>query len=80
MLVDKDAGDLVAGEMSLTVKLDSGTVVHVTKISAHRVVAGGTVYGWNFSTSTSDGAAEMEEAGSNSSMAGATDIEGDETL
>ena len=79
MLVDKAAGDLAAGEMSITVKLDNGTVARVTKISAHRVVVGGAVYGWNFSTSTSDGLAQVEEAGTNADMDGATDLEGDET-
>lgn len=79
VLVDKAASALVAGEMTITVKLDNGNVEQVTKISAHRVVAGGVVYGWNFSTSTTDSEVQVEEAGSNAAMAGATDLEGDET-
>jgi selenocysteine-specific translation elongation factor len=79
VLVNKESADLAAGEMTITVKLDNGTVAQVTKITAHRVVAGGAVYGWNFSTSTSDGEAQVEEAGSDSDMTGATDLEGDET-
>jgi selenocysteine-specific translation elongation factor len=79
VLVNKAAAALAAGEMTITVKLDNGTVAQVTKISAHRVVAGGAVYSWNFSTSTSDGAAQVEEAGSDAGMTGATDLEGDET-
>lgn len=79
VLVDKAAGALAAGEMTITVKLDDGTVARVTKIAAHKVTANGASYPWNFSTSTSDGAAQVEEAGTNAAMSGATDLEGDET-
>ena len=74
------AGDLAAGQMSITVKLDDGTVTQVSKISARRVTVLGVSYPWNFSTSTVDGAAQVEEAGSDSSLTGATDLEGDETV
>jgi hypothetical protein len=62
-LVDKAAGDLTAGEMSITVKLDNGTVEQVTKISGGTVTAGGVKRPWSFSTSTSDGAVQIDEAG-----------------
>jgi hypothetical protein len=78
-LVDKASADLLAGEMSITVKLDDTTVEQVTKISAHRITAGGVGYPWNYSTSTSDGAVQIEEAGSNIAnvAAGSTNLEGD---
>ena len=80
VLVDKASASLAAGEMSITVKLDDTTVEQVTKISAHRVTAAGVSYPWNFSTSTSDGAAQIEEAGTDSSnvAVGSTDLEGDD--
>jgi hypothetical protein len=65
--------------MSITVKLDDTTVEQVTKISAHRITAAGVSYPWNYSTSTSDGAVQIEEAGSNIAnvAAGSTNLEGD---
>lgn len=78
-LVDKASASLVAGEMSITVKLDDTTVEQVTKISAHRITASGVSYPWNYSTSTSDGAVEIEEAGTDTAnvAAGSTNLEGD---
>ncbi len=69
---------LADGEMSITVKLDDGTVVQITKISAHRITANGDSYPWNFSTSTTDEAVQMEEAGTDAALTDATDLEGDE--
>lgn len=63
MLVDKAAGDLVAGEMSITVKLDSGEVAQVTKIAARKVTVNGVSMPWNFDAATDDGAVQVEEAG-----------------
>jgi hypothetical protein len=89
-LVDKAAGALTAGEMSITVKFDDGAVEQVTKISGGTLTAGGVKRPWNFSVSTGDGAVQVEEAGSginNNSTAGdvsddflnaPTDLEGDE--
>lgn len=77
-LVPKASGDLLSGEMSITVKNDAGTISQISKISAHRVTTGGISYPWNFSTSTSDGAVQIEEAGTNTAGAGATDLEGDD--
>jgi hypothetical protein len=76
-LVDKAAGDLLPGEMSITVKTDAGTIKQVTKISAHKITAGGVTYPWNFSTSTTDAAVEVEEAGTDDQQTDATNLEGD---
>lgn len=89
-LVDKDSANLLTGEMSMSVKLDDTTVDQVTKITAHRITAGGVSYPWNFSTSTVDGAVQMEEAGTGTAagtdtilgtaddvLTGATNLEGD---
>lgn len=90
-LVNKAAGDLAAGEMSITVKLDDTTVEQVTKISGRTVTVGGVKLPWNFSTSTTDGAVQAEESGTgiddggtpgdrtDDTLVSATDLEGDET-
>jgi hypothetical protein len=81
-LKDKASADLQAGEMSITFKYDDGTIQQATKISRHRITVnyGGIArsFPWNFSTSTSDGYWQIEEAGTNSAMASATDLEGDD--
>ena len=90
ILVDKAANALAAGEMTISVKLDTGTVDQVTKITAHKITAGGVSYPWNFSTSTADGAVQVEEAGTTTAgpdavlgtaddvkLSGATNLEGD---
>jgi len=63
ILVEKAQSALSAGEMCIAVKLDNGSVKHVTKITSRKITVDGTSYPWNFSTSTSDGAVQMEEAG-----------------
>jgi hypothetical protein len=94
-LVVKDYNLLEAGEMSITVKYDNGTVRHVSKIAKNlvtvayagtNIVTGGThgssingQAGWGFSTSTSDSRWQIEEAGTDTSLTSATDLEGDET-
>jgi len=81
-LVDKASGDLAAGEMTITFKYDDGTVQQATKISRHRIslMYDGILrsFPWNFSTSTTDGYWQIEEAGSDASLTSATDLEGDE--
>jgi len=80
VLVAKAANALAAGEMSITVRLDSNAAVQVTKISSHNITAGGVSYPWTFTASLSDGAAQVEEAGTTSGanvLVGATNIEGD---
>jgi len=74
-LVDVDAASLSDNEMSISMKLDDTTVKRIIKIAARKVTLGdgaGNVYDiadandsikWNFSDSTTDGAAEAEEAG-----------------
>lgn len=78
IIANKDSADLLAGEMSLTVKYDDGTVAHVTKISAHKATVNGQSQPWNFSTSTTDSAWQFEEAGTDNQLTDATDLEGDD--
>jgi hypothetical protein len=79
-LVNKAQASLLPGEMSMTVKLDSGVTGRVTKISAHRLTVNGASYPWSFSASTSDSKAQVEEAGTSttviSTATGATSIAG----
>lgn len=68
-------GSLAAGQMSIKVKNDAGSVVYVTKISGHKVTASdGATYPWNFSTSTSDAAVQVEEAGTDDAFTGNVDL------
>ena len=63
-LVDKGAADITAGEMSIVVKDDGGTVRQVNKIAGRKMTMDtGATIGWNFSVATDDGAAQIEEAG-----------------
>ncbi len=90
ILVDKAAAALLPGEMSMSVKTDAGTIKQVLKISAHKLTTATGVYPWNFSTSTADGAVQVEEAGvtdpgvdtipgtvDDVPLTGATNLEGD---
>jgi len=65
---------LTEGEMSISFKMDDGETYGVSKIAGRKVTlvapsaTGSNAYDgqsvpWNFSTSTSDGAAQVEEAG-----------------
>jgi len=65
---------LTAGEMSISFKMDDGETYTVSKIAGRKVTlvapsaTGANAYNgksvpWNFSTSTTDGAAQVEEAG-----------------
>jgi hypothetical protein len=74
-LVDKATGALAAGEMTISVKTDAGVVEQVTKITARKVTVNGVSMQWNYSTSTTDGAVEMEEAGTGTT---ATDVDADD--
>ena len=74
-LASKADADLAVGEMSITVQKDNGTDLFVRKISAHRITGSdGVSYPWNFSSSTSDGAVQVEEAGSNDTFTGNVDL------
>lgn len=77
-LKEKASGDLAAGEMSITIKTDDNSVYQVTKISRHRVSYNGTSKPWTFTVSNSDGYVQLEEAGTDADMTGATDLEGDD--
>jgi hypothetical protein len=69
-LVDKAAGAIAAGEMSIVVKDDAGAVKQVTKISGKKVTLDtGTTISWNFSNATDDASVQMEEAGDASEVA-----------
>jgi hypothetical protein len=75
-LVDKAQGSLAAGEMTVTVKDDGGTIRQVTKITGHRVLLDtGSSSRWTFTTDAADDAVEIEEAGTNESFSGADDFE-----
>jgi hypothetical protein len=83
VLVDKASGAIAAGEMTITFKLDDTTVVQATKIAGRKITAdNGNMYPWNFSTSTTDGAAQVEEAGDDTVIDNTTtdedDFEGDD--
>lgn len=74
-LTSIDNANLAVGQMSITVTNDAGSDLFVRKISAHRITASdGVSYPWNFSSSTSDGAVQVEEAGSNSTFTGNVDL------
>lgn len=74
-LVSKADGDLAAGEMSIKIANDAGSVLYVTKISARKVTASdGNTYPWNFSASTSDAAVQVEEAGTDPVFTGNVDL------
>jgi len=74
-LVSKADNALAAGEMTIKVADDAGTVLYVTKISARKVTASdGNTYPWNFSTSTTDSAVQVEEAGTDSVFTGNVDL------
>lgn len=74
-LVSKADGSLAAGEMTIKVANDAGAVLYVTKISARKVTASdGNTYPWNFSTSTSDAAVQVEEAGTDATFTGNVDL------
>ena len=77
ILVDKAAGAVLAGEMSITVKTDGATIKQVLKLTRHKITTATGVYPWNFSTSTTDGAVQVEEAGTDDQLTGATNLEGD---
>jgi len=83
-LVDKASIDLEPNEMSITFKYDDTTVQQATKISRHRISVnyGGGLksFPWNFSTSTTDGYWQIEEAGTDTYFTSAKDFEGDDPV
>lgn len=75
VLVDKAAGALAAGEMSITVD-DNGTPRQIVKISGRKATLdNGTMQAWDF---TGTGATvEIEEAGDDTAFTNADNFEGD---
>lgn len=63
LVADIAADALTEGQMSITVKLDNGTITQISKISGHKITVDGASLPWSFSTSTADGAVQVEEAG-----------------
>ena len=81
-LVDKASAAIAAGEMTITFQLDGGSAVRAVKMAGRVMTANdGARYPWNFSASSSDGAARVEEAGTSTvavtTATGATNFEGD---
>ena len=74
-MVVKNAAELNPGEMAFTLKFDSGSIAHPTKIAKNLVTVNGFQMPWNFSTSTDNGYMQMDEAGYNPQMDGATELE-----
>ena len=75
---------LTAGEMAISFKMDDSETYTVSKISGRKATlsapsaTGTNLYDgqsvpWNFSTSTSDGAAQVEEAGDDNTLVGTDD-------
>jgi len=77
-IVEKASADLADGEMTITVKYDNGDTAQITKIAAHLVTANDHQEPWTFTVSNSDGFVQIEEAGTNTAMSGATNLEGDD--
>lgn len=96
LLVDKLSADLSAGEMSITLKADNGQVEQAVRIHQNlatvvytgtNYVTGGThatgIYGqvkWSYSNSTSDTYWQIEEAGTDTTVTGDIDLEGDDIV
>jgi hypothetical protein len=77
---------LSAGEMAISFKMDDSETYGVSKIAGKKATlvkpsaTGSNAYDglsvpWNFSTSTSDGAAEVEEAGDDNTLVGTDDTD-----
>ena len=77
---------LSAGEMAISFKMDDSETYGVSKITGKKATlvkpsaTGSNAYDglsvpWNFSTSTSDGAAEVEEAGDDNTLTGSDDTD-----
>jgi len=75
---------LAAGEMAISFNMDDSETYTVSKISGRKATlsspsaTGSNAYdgksvAWNFSTSTSDGAAQVEEAGDDNTLIGTDD-------
>ena len=76
--------NLAAGEMSISFNMDDSETYTVSKISGKKATLSaptatgtnaydGVTVPWNFATSTSDGAAQVEEAGDDNTLTGTDD-------
>ena len=77
---------LAEGEMAISFKMDDGETYTVSKIAGRKATLSapsgtganafdGKSVAWNFSTSTADGAAQVEEAGDDNTLVGADDTD-----
>ena len=83
-LVNKADGSLAAGEMSIKARGDDGStggsVGYVSKITARKITivdtSGAVIFvgPWNFSSSTTDSTAQVEESGDDTSATNAVDL------
>ena len=75
---------LAAGAMSISFKMDDAETYKVSKMSGRKaklvapIATGSNAYDgksvpWNFATSTTDGAAQVEEAGDDNTLSGTDD-------
>jgi hypothetical protein len=76
-MVDKASEAIGFREMTFTVKYDNGDIAHPTKISAHLVTVENAREHWTFDPSTTDGYVQIEEAGTDTSLTGNTNLEED---
>jgi hypothetical protein len=74
-MVVKTAGELNPGEMTFTLRFDDNSIVHPTKIAKNLVTVNGFQMPWNFDDNNSDQILQMDEAGYNPQMDGATNLE-----
>mgnify|MGYP006268232535 CR=1 FL=1 len=81
-LVDKVRADLLEGEMNIAFVFDDGTKGHAIKISRHLItVMYDGMYRnmpWTFDSNNADGRWQIDEAGTNESMANDTDVGGED--
>jgi hypothetical protein len=79
-LVNKIDANIAAGEMSITIRTDSGTIGRVVKITGKKITAKDIndtivhVGKFNFVANTTDAAAQMEEAGNTATFTNSVDI------
>ena len=77
---------LAAGEMAISFKMDDSETYTVSKIAGRKATLSapsgtganafdGKSVAWNFSTSTADGAEQVEEAGDDNTLVGADDTD-----
>ena len=78
-LVDKASAEVLAGEMSISVKGDDNTVYQVVKISSKVVTLDtGARMPWTFTEDGTDARVEMEEAGDDLAGTNDDDFEADD--